>query len=195
MGKIETIVKGEIVRLARREIRPLVGPLQRQVRTLTRAVKTLIADTRRLAGTAKRLEASRIDHVARLSVPEAEAKAARMSPGLIKKLRNRIKVTQQQLAVLVGVSAAAVQSWEQGIARPGGENRVALAALRKLGRRDVAALLSEKGISKPGRKPRTMRAKPAAKKKRGRKPGRKPGRKAGKARGAKGKRKKVRRRR
>jgi len=190
MGKIDTVVRGEIVRLARREILPLVKPLSRQVRVLARTVKRLATENRRLARAASRLEETRMQRVAQLSVSDDEAKATRMSSGLIKKLRKRSGVTQQQLAALVGVSAAAVQSWEQGIAKPGGENRKILAALRKLGRRDVAALLAEKGIAKPGRKPRTERAKPAAKKKARRKAG-----KAGKTRRPKGKKKKARSRR
>ena len=187
MGKIDTVVRGEILRLARREIRPLVKPLSRQVRALARTVKGLVTENRRLARAASRFEQTRMQRVAQLSVSDDEAKATRMSAGLIKKLRKRSGVTQQQLAALVGVSAAAVQSWEQGIAKPGGENRKILAALRKLGRRDIAALLAEKGIGKPGRKPRTENTKRAAKKK--------APRKARKARRPKGKKKKARSRR
>jgi len=157
MGKIETVVKAEILRLARKEMRPVITPLTQRVRTLTRQVKTLTAQNQRLSRVVRQLEAARVQQVGKLTVSEQEAGRTRMSPGLIKKLRNRLGLTQQQLATLVSVSAAAVQSWEQGIARPTGDNRTALVALRKLGRRDVARLLAEKGLT-PGRKRRAAKA-------------------------------------
>jgi hypothetical protein len=41
MSKIETVVKSEIVRLARKEIRAVCGPLVRDVRELKRTVSRL----------------------------------------------------------------------------------------------------------------------------------------------------------
>ena len=158
MGKLETAMKMEIVRLTKKEIRPVVTPLQREVRALSRQVKSLLAETHRLARLTAKLDKARLEQIGELSVPESKMKGARMSATLIRKLRNALGVTQQQLAMLVGVSAAAVQSWEQGIAKPAGNNKSALVALRGLGRRDVAKLLTDKGIEKPGRKPRTRRA-------------------------------------
>ena len=164
MGKIESVVKAEILRLARKEMRPAITPLTRRVRALNRQVKALTAENQRLARLVRRLEAARVQQVGKLTVSEKEVSRTRMSAGLIKKLRKRLGLTQQQLATLVSVSAAAVQSWEQGIARPTGDNRSALAALRKLGRRDVAKLLSEKGLT-PGRKRRAAKAAPKKAKK------------------------------
>ncbi|NQU75480.1 MAG: helix-turn-helix transcriptional regulator, partial [Planctomycetes bacterium] len=158
MGKIEALMKTEIVRLAKKEIRPLVTPLQRKVRSLVKQVRTLAAANQRLIRLTAKLEDSRLEQIGHLSAPEIELQGVRMSAGLIKKLRLSLGLTQQQLALLIGVSAAAVQSWEQNVAKPGAENKAALAALRKLGRRDVAKLLAEKGVSKPGRKPRAGKA-------------------------------------
>ena len=175
MGKMESILKSEISRLARREIRPLVNPMRRQLRSLLREVVVLRRQTSRMVRTTSRLEQAQMEHVGELSVPEPELQRARMSPGLIKKLRGKLGITQGQLAALIDASAAAVQSWEQGIARPGGTNKASIVALRKLGRRDVAKLLEDKGIGKPGRKPRTelpakaAKAPKAKKAKRGRK--------------------------
>ncbi len=155
MGKIETVFKAEATRLARKEIRPLVEPLQRQVRQLARQVRTLAAEVQRLTRLTARQEETRIKTMGNLTAPATDAKAARMSGGLIKKLRKKIGVTQGQLAGLVGVSAAAVQSWEQNIAKPGGDNRDSLVTLRQMGRRDIAKLLADKGVAEAGRKPRT----------------------------------------
>ena len=153
MGKLEDVMKSEIARLAKREIRPLVEPLQRQLRQLARQVKGLTADVQRLGRQADK--AATPAAPARLSTAGADASGTRLSPGLIKKIRKRTSVTQHQLAALVGVSAAAVQSWEQGIARPTGGNRTALIALRQLSPPEVAELLADKGVAAARRKPRT----------------------------------------
>jgi transcriptional regulator with XRE-family HTH domain len=81
---------------------------------------------------------------------------ARITSGLVRKLRARLALTQAQLASLLGVSAAAVQSWEQNIARPAGANKASLIALRKMGKREVARLLAAKGVAERRRRPRTQ---------------------------------------
>ena len=73
---------------------------------------------------------------------EDEARAARLSPGLIRKLRKRLALSQAAVARLVGVSPAAVVQWEQGRATPAGKNRAALVGLRRLGRRQAKRLLA-----------------------------------------------------
>ncbi|HUT56581.1 MAG TPA: helix-turn-helix transcriptional regulator [Phycisphaerae bacterium] len=84
------------------------------------------------------------------------AKSARISPGLIKKLRKRLGITQGELATLVGVSGSAVGFWEYGKAKPEGHNREALVALRKLGRREVQGILAAKAAEvQPEAKGRT----------------------------------------
>lgn len=165
MGKIDAIFKAEIVRLTRKEVRPLANPLKRQIRDLARQVKTLTADTVRLTRLTRKLEEFRGYKVGATPLPEQRADKARMSAGLIKKLRAKLNITQGQLAALADVSPAAVQSWEQDIARPGGVNKAALISLRKLGRREIVALLEEKGVAQPGRKPRTALREPAPAKK------------------------------
>jgi DNA-binding transcriptional regulator YiaG len=98
-------------------------------------------------------------------VSEEAVKAARLSAGLIKKLRTRLGLSQAALARLARVSPGAVVHWERGGVMPSGERRRALVGLRKLGRREVKRLLATipAGSSGEGaRKPRRRR--PAARK-------------------------------
>ena len=44
---------------------------------------------------------------------------------------------------MLGISVSGVRTWEYDISKPRGKNRTALVALRKLGRRDVKAMLGE----------------------------------------------------
>jgi DNA-binding transcriptional regulator YiaG len=144
MGKIEQAVKTEITRLAKKEIRAICNPLARDVRELKREVSRLSKTVAKLEKLGAEIEAERMEEKAKLEAPAAEVKAARFSAGLIKKLRARLGLTQVQLASLVGVTGTAVTFWEQGKSKPQGQNREALVALRKLGKRDVQKMLAEK---------------------------------------------------
>ena len=86
---------------------------------------------------------------ARLVATPEDVMAARLSRGLIRKLRASLGMTQGKLATLVGVSHAAVGAWEYGKAKPESRNREALAALRKLGKREVRGILATKVTGSP----------------------------------------------
>ncbi|NLF30459.1 MAG: helix-turn-helix domain-containing protein [Planctomycetes bacterium] len=169
MGKIEETLKSEIGRLVHKEVRPALEPVHEQVRALSRQVRSLENDVQRLTRTLGKVQSARpVQARGKLEVAEKDLLSARMSPGLIKKLRGRHGITQQQLAALVDVSAAAVQSWEQGIAKPTGDNRSSLVALRRMSTSDVRSMMERKGVAEAKRRPRTSvamaarAAKPAA---------------------------------
>jgi DNA-binding transcriptional regulator YiaG len=144
MGKMEQTLKSEIVRLAKKQLRATCVPLAREVRQLKRIVRELCRTVRPLKALGSELEAQRAAEMAKLEAAPEEVKAARLSPRLIKTLRQKLGISQGDLAALVGVSATAVAFWEQGKARPREQTKASLVALRKLGRRDVNKLLAVK---------------------------------------------------
>jgi DNA-binding transcriptional regulator YiaG len=156
MGKMEQSIKSEIIRLARKEMRATCLPLAREVRHLKRLVSELRRTVRPLKTLGAELETRRAAELSKLQAPPEEVRGSRLSALLIRKLRTRLDLSQGGLAVLVGVSGAAVASWEQDKSRPSGHNKEALVALRKLGRRDVKKLLADK---KPQPGPKTRRRK------------------------------------
>jgi len=149
MGKMEQMLKSEITRLARKEIRATYLPLARDVRRLKRTVLALRKTVAVLAKLRDELQAQRTAERAKLTAAPEEVKVARLSPLLVKKLRKRLGITQGELATLVGVSTSAVGSWEYGKAKPEGHNREALVALRKLGKREVRGILAAKAVEAP----------------------------------------------
>jgi DNA-binding transcriptional regulator YiaG len=161
MGKMEQTLKSEITRLARKQVRATCLPLARDVRRLKRTVSALRKTVALLARLGAALQTERQAQRAKLAVAPEEVKAARISPGLIKKLRARLGITQGELAALVGVSTSAVGSWEYGKAKPEGRNREALVALRKLGKREVQKILALKVGSRKevAQRPRKVRKK------------------------------------
>jgi DNA-binding transcriptional regulator YiaG len=145
MGKMEQTLREEITRLSRKEIRAAIDPLRREVRELKRTVRAL---SRTVEGLEKALKAARKAQgpptPSSLAADPAEVSRARLSPGLIKKLRRKLGVTQQEFAALLDASPSTVAFWEQGRTRPKPETKARIVALRKLGRRDVKQLLAQR---------------------------------------------------
>jgi len=144
MGKVEGIIKSEIVRLAKREMRKTLVPLGRDVRLLKSTVSQLRKVALRLqritAGQQKELEKGE----APLEVTPEEVKESRFSPRLIGSLRRHLGITQKELAILTGVTVGAAHLWETGRFKPSMKKKAVMVALRKLSRREVRKLLEEK---------------------------------------------------
>jgi DNA-binding transcriptional regulator YiaG len=167
MGKLEGMIKSEIVRLAKREIRKIARPLSRDVRSMRSTVsqlrKTVLA-LQRL--TARQESESRKEKVLLEAAPE-EVKKSRFSPRLIHTLRKRLGITQKEMATLTGVTVGAIYQWEQGMFEPRGQKKGMLVALRKLGRREVRKLLEERRSAiakKKVRRPKSKRTKRSSRK-------------------------------
>jgi DNA-binding transcriptional regulator YiaG len=161
MGKVEGIIKSEMVRLAKREVRKISVPLGRDVRALKITVsqlrKTVSGLERFATHQQKELEK---EGVALKATPE-EVKMSRFSPRLIRSLRERLGLTQKEMATLAGVTIGAVYQWESGKFEPRGEKKAVIVALRKLGRREARKLLEKRGTQTSEKKTRAPRAKRA----------------------------------
>ncbi len=159
MGKVESIIKSEIGRLAKREVRKVSVPLGRDVRSLKSVVsqlrKTVLGLQRITASQQKELQKGR----AALEAPLEEVKESRFSPRLIRSLRRHLGITQKELAVLTGVTVGAVHLWESGQFKPSMKKKAVMVALRKLGRREVKKLLEGKAPEKPEKKTSPRRRK------------------------------------
>ena len=144
MGMLQATIKSEIERLAKRELHTVSVPLKREVRLLTITVSQL----RKTVSSLERFAAEKQKELAKreiqLEATPEEVKKSRLSPRLIKSLRKHLGITQKELAILVGVTIGAAHQWEIGKFNPKPEKKVALVALRKLGRGEVKKLLKEK---------------------------------------------------
>ncbi len=166
MGKLEGIIKDEIVRLAKREVRKISAPLAKDVWLL----KSTLWKLRKTVSTLERFTARQESELSKrkipLEAPPEEVKGSRFSPRLIRSLRKRLGITQKELAILAGVTVGAIHQWESGIFIPRAQKKSVLVALRKLGRREVRDLLAKKKADRPERKvprPRRKRSRRALK--------------------------------
>lgn len=160
MPDIGKVLKDEIRRLARKELRVATDVLRRDkfalkraVAQLKRRVAQLERESRRLAAAASKRQAE-----APSVAPEAGEKA-RLTSRTIRSLRRKMRLSQAEFAKLVGVSTFAVHRWEH---RPGKlclrrRTRLALLAVRGLGAREARARLNELAASKSAPSKRTRR--------------------------------------
>lgn len=157
MGKVEGIIKSEIIRLAKREVRKISVPLSREVwgmkSTVSQLRKTVSALEKFVTLQQKELEKKEPP----LKAPPEEVKMSRFSPRLIKSLRKRLGLSQREMASLGGVTVGAVYQWESGKFEPRGEKKAMLVALRKLGRREARRLLEKKKATIEEKKVRPVR--------------------------------------
>jgi DNA-binding transcriptional regulator YiaG len=148
MGKLEGMIKSEIVRLAKREVRKISGPLGRNIWSL----KSTVSQLRKAVLALQRITTSQQKELQRekmvLEAPPEEVKESRFTPRLIRSLRKHLGITQKELAVLTGVTVGAVHLWESGQFKPTMKKKAAMVALRKLGRREVRKLLESKETQK-----------------------------------------------
>jgi DNA-binding transcriptional regulator YiaG len=143
MGKLEGIIKDEIIRLAKRELRMKFVPLRRDVRLL----KITASQLRKSVLSLQRVVSQQEKQMGTKPVPEVtpeDMKKARFSPRLIKSLRKHLGVSQREMAKLAGVTVGAVFLWEKGIFEPRDDKKKVLVGLRKLGRQSARKLLAEK---------------------------------------------------
>src|SRR4030043_736559 len=158
MGKLEGMIKFEIVRLAKREMKKFSVPLSRDVWSLKGTVsqlrKAVLALQRITANQQKELEKGKMV----LEAPPEEVKESRFSPRLIRSLRGHLGITQKELAILTGVTVGAAHLWESGQFKPSEKKKAVIVALRKLGRREVRKLVEKKSA---GRVKQTVRPSPS----------------------------------
>jgi len=155
MAKIEPVLKSEIQRLAKREIRSTFFPLRREVRTMRLKLSGLSKNFSAL----NRLTKEQLQKVPKkgLEATPEEVKASRLTPERIRGLRKKLGISMRELGILTGTSLGAILSWEKGEFKPRGEKKAALVGLRKLRKREVRKLLTEKVASKvqaKGKKPK-----------------------------------------
>lgn len=136
MPNLATVLKDEIRRLARKEVKSETGVTKRASAQHRRD----IAGLKRLLGNLSRrvafLESQEKRRVAR-PVRERPAGQVRFSPRWVKAQRKRLGLSAADYGKLVGVSSLTVYNWEGGKAKPREDALARVAAVRSLGKREA----------------------------------------------------------
>jgi DNA-binding transcriptional regulator YiaG len=151
LGKIDSTIKAEIQRMAKHEIRVVFRPLRKEVWGMRIKVSNLLKGLGALNRLAKEISKTKGAEPKLAASPE-EVKASRFTPERIRRLREKLGLSQRELGVLVGATIGAVASWEKGKFKPQREKKAALVALRKVKKREVKKMLAEKTGEKAKKK-------------------------------------------
>lgn len=149
MPNIAAVLKGEISRIARREmksgtsvLRKASAQYRREIAHLKRQVSNLIS---RISVMEKRVLRDVPSNAA-----EADAKDVRFTAKGLRSQRKRLKLSAIEYGKLVGVSGQTVYGWEKGLSRPRKSQFPVLASIRKMGKKEAQARLEQ--VSKGGKK-------------------------------------------
>ena len=157
MPNFATAIKDEIRGLAKREIKVDSSSTKAAVAQFRRDIAKL---KRQMRAQEKEIAFLKSQEQKRLGQPqpieEDELEGVRFSARSAKAQRERLGLSQQNYAKLVGVSSVTIYNWESANSRPRNEQLAALVAVRGIGKREAMAKLEamKTDVKKTRRKPR-----------------------------------------
>lgn len=135
-------LKSEISRIAKKELRAETAPLKKtngqyrsEIAELKRRIAGLEAAVKRLAKAQPKAEKPKTE--------DDESNALRFRADGFASLRKKLGLSGMEMAKLLGVSNQSVYHWEAGKSKPRAAQLAAIAAARKLGKKEAAAKLAQ----------------------------------------------------
>ncbi|MES2634831.1 MAG: helix-turn-helix domain-containing protein [Pseudomonadota bacterium] len=143
MPNIASVLKEEIGRVARKEIRAEVASLQKTVASQRSQLAALRRQIQALEKAVKSQNRARKASVAEPAKSEGEdaGVSRRFSAERLAAQRKKLELSAADFAKLIGVSALSVYKWESGKTRPRDKQIAAIATVRGLGKREAAQRL------------------------------------------------------
>lgn len=155
MPQFATALQDEIRRLARKEVKALTAVTRRAAVQHRRDIADLKRQVLKLSKLVNVLDTLERKRAPSQAAPESALEKARFSPGWIKARRERLKLSADGYAKLIGVSGLSVYNWEKGKSKPRKEALAKLVAIKEIGRREALRRL---GMMNGGAKPKAGRA-------------------------------------
>jgi DNA-binding transcriptional regulator YiaG len=141
MPNIAGVLKEEIRRLAKKEVKAQIGSTKQAVAKY----RGEIAKLKQLLGQQER-EIRLLTRKTQQGPPAAEEEpldSARFSARSVKAQRSRLGLSAADYGKLVGVSGLTIYNWEHGKARPRKAQLAALVAVRNVGKREALQKLAQ----------------------------------------------------
>ena len=152
MPNIATVLKEEVLRLARREVRRQTRPLRKasaQYRRDIAAMKRQVSELQRKVAPLER----RVVKDVSLDAAPAAAELVRFTAGGLRSQRSRLGLSATDYGKLIGVTGQTIYSWERQSSRPRKQQVARIAALRHVGKKEARASLEQmKGKGRKRRK-------------------------------------------
>jgi len=151
MPNIAVVLRDEIARLARKELRSQTEGLKKasaQYRRDIAALKRQVTELERQVSFLEELVLKKPP----VSPVSKTAVRVRFTAKGLRAQRKRLGLSAADYAQLVGVSPQSIYNWEREITRPRKEQIVILAALRAMGKREAQARLRQLAKQQPNAK-------------------------------------------
>lgn len=139
MANLGSLLKSEITRLARKEVKAQTDQLRQANTTYRREIAEL---KRQMAALSKQVKAAGGERPSALK-KSSEPSATRFVAKGLKSLRARLGLSASEFGKLAGVSGQSIYNWENGKTAPRPSQLAVLATLRSLGKREAQARLEQ----------------------------------------------------
>lgn len=146
MPNIASVLKSEIMRIARKEIRAEIDGLKKAASAYRMEIAALKRRSQSLEQELKRLQRS-MPKPEPLPIEET-GKTQRFSANGLASQRHRLGLSADAVGLLLGTSGQSVYNWEAGKARPRASHLTAIAALRGLSKTQAAEVLASRKAAK-----------------------------------------------
>ena len=142
MPNIASILKNEIGRVARKEVRAETEALKKASAQYRSTIAGLKRQVLSLEREMKRLSRNGPGHRQKVG-PASSDQKVRYSAKRLAAHRAKLGLSAKDYGTLIGVSALTIYKWEGGNVRPRASQLPAIAATRGLGKREATARLEE----------------------------------------------------
>jgi len=141
MANIASVLKEEISRLARREVKREISGLKRSATTYRSEIAALKRRVQDLERQLRKVDREGRQAKLTTATDDSVAPGTRFSAKSMASQRRRLGLSAAECGMLIGASAQSVYNWEEGRARPRATHLPAIFALRHLGRRQANEIL------------------------------------------------------
>ena len=141
MANIGTLLKSEISRVARKELRGEIQSLKKSISLYRSQIADLKRRTQALEQQVRR-QGKAVAKAVPAAAQEEGASRVRFSAKGLAAQRKRLGLSAAALAQILGVSPLSVYKWESGKTRPRARQIEAIATLRGMGKKEAAAKLA-----------------------------------------------------
>ena len=140
MANIASLLKSEIARVARKQVRAETSVLKKAVGTYRAEIAALKRRAQALESEIRRLSKAQTRTKTAEAPTEPERKLRFTAKGLASQ-RKRLGLSAADCGLLLGTSGQSIYNWEEGKARPRARFLAAIAALRTMGKKEAASRL------------------------------------------------------
>jgi DNA-binding transcriptional regulator YiaG len=143
MPNIAAVLKSEISRIARKEVRNETASLKKVAASHRSDIAAFKRRIQTLEQLLRRSEKTR-PGAALVAETNGSPIKTRFSAKSLASQRKRLGLSASDCGLLVGVSTQSIYNWEEGKARPHAKHLPALAALKTLGKKDAASYVASR---------------------------------------------------